>query len=147
MSVKKKIPSPQVPPKTPIVTKDYFDNLPIVIDFKYLQLANVRSGDFHNFCENRQAALSQVSDFMYTLGVLSQHKRKELDQDRKLRTQLHWNPIYKKKPLNRIDGVLRNEYKMPDGTVDEFENEYMELSISDGQRIMLSRHYFLTPII
>ena len=80
MSVKKKIPSPQVPPKTPIVTKDYFDNLPIVIDFKYLQLANVRSGDFHNFCENRQAALSQVSDFMYTLGVLSQHKRKELDQ-------------------------------------------------------------------
>ena len=140
MPVKKKIPSPQIPPKTPIVTKDYFDNLPIVIDFKYLQLANVRSGDFHNFCEDRYAALSQVSDLLYVLGILSQHKRKELDQDRSLRKQLHWNPIRKEKPLKRINGVLRNAYKMPGAAVDEFENEYMELSYGNGQRIICVAH-------
>lgn len=136
----RKIPNPKTQSNTEIVLKEYFDNASVVFDFQLFQPQSVRLGDFHNFCENRQAALDQVSDLVYTLKMLSQHKRRELDQDKSLRDQFHWSKIHDGLPLSRIDGLLRKKYGFPDDVVDQFDNEYIEFSCSNGQRVICVVH-------
>ncbi len=121
---------------TEIIVKEYLNNETAVFDFRYFQRNSIRCDDFHNYCENRQVALSQIADFFYTLQHLSQHKFKELDQARGLKEQLHWHRINNDKPLRRIDRILRDGYHLPDGTIAHFENEYIEFSCTNGQRVI-----------
>lgn len=142
------IPAPKKPLNTPIVpSKEYFDELRMVFDFHYFKTENVRVGDFHSYCENRKAALEQIADIFYTFNTISQHTCGELGQDERLRSQLHWNKIYKEKPLSRINGVLRDGYHFPKGTIEQFENEYIEFSCSNGQRIFcIVRDNVIAPL-
>ena len=136
---RRKVPTPSSVPKSPIIPKEVADELPVAFEFSLFHAQSVRQGDFHNFCEDRKAALAQIRDLFRTFRDLSQHRRKELES-RPLCEQLHWCRIREGKPIDRINNVLAKAYHIAKDTIKEFENEYIEFSCSNGQRVICVAH-------
>lgn len=140
MPARSRIPNPVLnKEKTLIVShldETVYNELRISFDFKLFNCGCIRYGNFHNYCENHAAAVSQIKDLIYVMKLLSGHKRKDLDKDKGLKDRMHWNLLNKEKPVKLIDNILRHGYKMPEGAIDEFENQYYEFSSTNGQRVI-----------
>lgn len=109
----------------------------IVFAFSFFNGKSIKldSKEFNSHYATESDSKKAISDFFNTLKVISQMNYTNLcSPDNK--EQLHYNEFTEGEEIDRIEIVLKEGYGFPQDKINEFERLYLELSFSNGKRVI-----------
>lgn len=94
--------------------------------------------DYYNNCY-RNISVAQAADYdlIYTLIELSKLNITQLNSPAN-KDFYHFNHIEDDKTINKINIILKKGFGCNDTYINEFENDYYEISITNGQRFIFA---------
>lgn len=129
---------PGLPTFFPTDDKIDVNELPTTFSFRFFVPNSIRLGDFNNYYADQDEMSLVLDDVFKRLKNISSNKIKENFSPQN-RQSLRLKLIEERdhgKVIDRLEKILVEGFKIPRGTIEQFDRTYFEFEIEDGGRVI-----------